>query len=123
MKKKVILIALIIAFVGSLIWYALPTGMPAGDLYFKDIGERELQQDEIGQFNYVYDQYLKLGITGDEFSEWDEDQQLLWRYGIAFSSYAMPSIVMISDEYGNTAKKAMKSMIEKFYLYIMINIC
>ncbi|MDW3652299.1 MAG: hypothetical protein R8P61_34805 [Bacteroidia bacterium] len=113
MKKKLILIGLIIALAGSLIWYALPTGMPAGDLYFKDIGERELQQDEIGQFNYVYDQYLKLGITGDEFSEWDEDQQLLWRYGIAFSSYAMPSIVMISDEYGNTAKKAMKIMIEK----------
>ncbi|MEM6800395.1 MAG: hypothetical protein AAF696_03270 [Bacteroidota bacterium] len=112
-KKKLILIVLIIGFTASLIWFLLPTGMPDGELYFKDIGERELQADEIGQFNYVYDHYLKLGITGDEFEGWDEDQQLLWRYGIAFSSYAMPSIAMISEEDGNTAKTAMKIMVEK----------
>lgn len=115
-KKKFFKPIVGILFTGILIFAlfkVLPIGMPSGDLYFKSIEERELQKDEIGQFNYVYDTYKMLGITGDEFPEWDTNEQILWRYGIAFASYAMPSISIISPKYANPAKYCMKLMIEK----------
>ncbi|MEM6724010.1 MAG: hypothetical protein AAF598_08230 [Bacteroidota bacterium] len=95
------------------IYFILPTGMPKGKNYFQAVGERVLQKDEIGQFNYVYDTYEHLSFTGDEFHGWDEDEQLLWRYGIAFGAYAMPSIAMISEEHKNSAAHCLKLMIGK----------
>ena len=62
------------------------------------------QKDEIGQFNYIFQHYEHLSFTGDEFKGWNTDAQPLWRYGIAFGAYAMPSIAMISPEHANRAK-------------------
>jgi len=90
-----------------------PFGLPNAKRYFDPIGQRTLQKDEIGQFNYVYNTYELMDITGDEFIGWDTSEHLRWRYGIAFSSYAMPSIAMISQEHADRAKHAMYLMIKK----------
>ena len=90
-----------------------PFGLPNVKRYFDPIGQRTLQKDEIGQFNYVYNTYELMNITGDEFIGWDTSEHLRWRYGIAFSSYAMPSIAMISQEHADRAKHAMYLMIKK----------
>ena len=90
-----------------------PFGLPNVKRYFDPIGQRTLQKDEIGQFNYVYNTYELMDITGDEFIGWDTSEHLRWRYGIAFSSYAMPSIAMISQEHADRAKHAMYLMIKK----------
>ena len=90
-----------------------PFGLPNAKKYFDPIGQRTLQKDEIGQFNYVYNTYELMDITGDEFIGWDTSEHLRWRYGIAFSSYAMPSIAMISQEHADRAKHAMYLMIKK----------
>ena len=94
-------------------WFSYPFSLPSGKNYFKPIGERELQKDERGQFNYIYETYGIMEITGDEFLGWDVSEQLRWRYGIAFASYAMPSIVIISKEYAERAKHLMWIMIKK----------
>jgi hypothetical protein len=94
-------------------WFSYPFPLPSGKNYFKPIGERELQKDERGQFNYIYETYGIMEITGDEFLGWDVSEQLRWRYGIAFASYAMPSIVIISKEYAERAKHLMWIMIKK----------
>ena len=101
----------IILFFGFYFFY--PFGLPNVKNYFEPIGERTLQKDEIGQFNYVYNTYEIMDLTGDEFIGWDLSEQLRWRYGIAFSSYAMPSIAMISEEHADRAKHAMYFMIKK----------
>ncbi len=90
-----------------------PFGLPNAKRYFDPIGHRALQKDEIGQFNYVYNTYELMDITGDEFIGWDTSEHLRWRYGIAFSSYAMPSIAMISQKHADRAKHAMYLMIKK----------
>ncbi len=95
------------------IYCIYPFGLPKAENYFKPVGQRELQTDEIGQFNYVYNTYEIMDITGDEFFGWDVFEQLRWRYGIAFSSYAMPSIAMISEKHADRAKHAMYLMIKK----------
>jgi len=95
------------------VYYLYPFGHPSPENYFKPLGQRKLQIDEIGQFNYVYQTYEIMDITGDEFFGWDESEQLRWRYGIAFSSYAMPSIAMISEKYAKMATHAMYVMIKK----------
>ena len=97
-----------------LVFYSFyPFGLPNAKRYFDPIGQRTLQKDEIGQFNYVYNTYELMDITGDEFIGWDTSEHLRWRYGIAFSSYAMPSIAMISQEHADRAKHAMYLMIKK----------
>ena len=99
--------------IGALFIFFYLNLMSNGKNYFKPIGERKLQIDEIGQFNYVYETYGLMDITGDEFKGWDTSEQLLWRYGIAFASYAMPSISIIDREYADRAKHAMWIMIKK----------
>ena len=94
-------------------YFYFPFSMPRAEGYFKSIGERKLQKDEIGQFNYVYETYGLMDITGDEFHEWDTVDQLLWRYGIAFASYGIPSIAIINEEYADRAGHAMWMMIKK----------
>ena len=97
-----------------LVFYSFyPFGLPNAKRYFDPIGQRTLQKDEIGQFNYVYNTYELMDITGDEFIGWDTSEHLRWRYGIAFSSYAMPSIAMISQKHADRAKHAMYLMINK----------
>ncbi|MFT6808111.1 MAG: hypothetical protein ACJA01_001335 [Saprospiraceae bacterium] len=115
MKKKYqVSIAILLVLILSLLSYLfLPIGHASAEYYFEPIGARELQKDEIGQFNYIFETYEHMSFTGDEFKGWDTNEQLLWRYGIAFGAYGMPSIAMISPEYADRAKLCLKHMIEK----------
>lgn len=114
MKRKTI-IGLFISLLGLslLAYFFLPINHASADSYFLPIGERQLQKDEIGQFNYILEKYEHLSFTGDEFKGWDTDAQPFWRYGIAFGAYAMPSIAMISPEHANRARLTLKHMIDK----------
>ena len=113
--KRMLLIgsAILATFLIIGFYFFWPHGHASVDEYFKEVGERELQVDEIGQFNYVYQNYEHMSFTGDEFKGWDIEEQLLWRYGIAFGAYAMPSIAMISPEHADRAKMTLKHMIDK----------
>lgn len=113
--KRIIKWSLIILLIATTIGYFKfwPKGHSNAENYFKPVGERNLQKDEIGQFNYIFKMYEHLSFTGDEFRGWDPEAQLLWRYGIAFSAYAMPSIAMIDDNYADRAKLTLDHMIDK----------
>ena len=114
MKRKILLtLASITIIIAALGFYVLPIGhAPASD-YFAPIGERVLQEDEIGQFNHVFEQYEHMSFTGDAFVGWDTKDQPLWRYGIAFGAYSMPSIAMISPAHADRAKHCLSNMINK----------
>lgn len=114
MRKKIgiaVGILTILLAVGA--YFVLPHGHAPAEAYFAPPGERVLQKDEIGQFNYVFETYEHLSFTGDEFKGWNTDEQLLWRYGIAFGAYAMPSIAMISPEHAPRAILCLQHMIDK----------
>ena len=114
MNKRIKISFFIIAIIFVFVFYFFyPFGLPNAKRYFDPIDKRTLQKDEIGQFNYVYNTYELMDITGDEFIGWDTSEHLRWRYGIAFSSYAMPSIAMISQKHADRAKHAMYLMINK----------
>jgi len=113
MSQKWFLVIGLILGLASLGFYLLPTGHADAENYFAPIGERQLQKDEIGQFNYVYNVYEHMSFTGDEFRGWDTEEQMLWRYGIAFGAYSMPSIAMISPEHADRAKLCLAHMIDK----------
>jgi len=114
MKKKIGIALGILALIGAIAaYFVLPHGHAPAEAYFAPAGERMVQKDEIGQFNYVYQTYEHLSFTGDEFKDWDTNDQLLWRYGIAFGAYAMPSIAMISPEHAPRAILCLQHMIDK----------
>lgn len=113
MKKKQLIILLLFVALAMAAYFILPFHHAAAESYFQPIGKRSLQKDEIGQFNYVYQSYEHMSFMGDEFKGWDTDEQLLWRYGIAFGAYAMPSIAMISPTHADRAKLCLKHMIDK----------
>ena len=113
MKLKHLIIILALVGLAVLLYLVLPLGHSSATNYFESVGERELQKDEIGQFNYVYNTYEHLSFTGDEFKGWNPKEQLFWRYGIAFGAYAMPSIAMISEEHSDRAIHCLKNMIVK----------
>lgn len=114
MKKKYVLFLFsVLLLVATIAYFFMPINHSSASKYFLPIEERKLQKDEIGQFNYVFDTYEHLSFTGDEFKGWDTQDQLLWRYGIAFGAYAMPSIAMISPAYADRAKLCLKHMIVK----------
>ncbi len=112
-KKWTIGLLLALLVLAIVAYFVLPLHHAPADNYFQPIGERTLQEDEIGQFNYVSQNYEHMSFTGDEFKGWDTQEQLLWRYGIAFGAYAMPSIAMISPEHADRAKWCLKQMIDK----------
>ncbi|MEQ9367361.1 MAG: hypothetical protein RIF32_24225 [Leptospirales bacterium] len=95
--------------VGLYLW---PLGMPAGHEYFRPVGERSLQSDEEGQWNYVQHLYRHMEATGDTFPDWDAGMMSRWKYAIAFLAYGMPSLALIEPE---------KKELATYYLYIMIN--
>ena len=77
--KKSFFASGIILFFGFYFFY--PFGLPNVKNYFEPIGERTLQKDEIGQFNYVYNTYEIMDLTGDEFIGWDLSENLdLYHY-------------------------------------------
>ena len=114
MKRKTLLgLIFSVLSISLLAYFFLPLHHVSAEQYFLPAGERTLQKDEIGQFNYIFEHYEHLSFTGDEFKGWDTEAQPFWRYGIAFGAYAMPSIAMISPEHANRAKLTMKHMIDK----------
>ena len=104
-------VALVLIVAGG--YKFLPVGFPEGKDYFKSVGERRLLPDEEGQFKYVYRQYNILEATGDTFGEWDKNMAVFWRYGIAFTSYGMPSLMLIDPDNADRTKYIMGIMIRK----------
>lgn len=76
----------------------LPFGLPDAQRYFDPPGERRLQPDELGQLTDVLNEYRTLSSTGDLFPGWNREQRLAWKYTIAFSSYGLPSAMLIAPE-------------------------
>ncbi len=114
MKRKWVVVSLLtLMALAVLAYFVLPMGHAPAKAYFEPIGERSLQKDEIGQFNYIFETYEHMNFTGDEFKGWDISDQLLWRYGIAFGAYAMPSVAMIDPDYADRAALCLRHMIEK----------
>jgi hypothetical protein len=86
---------------GSLVWAGaryLPLGLSDADRYFDPPGDRRLQPDEIGQLTDVLNEYGSLSTSGDLFDGWNREQRLFWKYTIAFSSYGLPSAMLIAPE-------------------------
>lgn len=100
---KVIFVAALFLFLGLMARLILPIGLPNANAYFVDIETRQMQDDEIGQMTRVRKTYDRMANTGDDFTGWNTDMQDFWKYTIAFSSYGLPSAMIIdpdnTDEY------------------------
>ncbi len=109
------LITLIAAVIigGWLVNRFLPLGLPEAELYFKALGERQLQADEIGQRNSVEHTFYSLSLHGDEFKGWDTEHQHFWKYSIAFSAYGIPSLILIDPDNKARYQSMMDTMIWK----------
>ncbi|WP_189497690.1 linalool dehydratase/isomerase domain-containing protein [Algimonas arctica] len=103
MAVKLILVAALFLLLGLMGRLILPIGLPHADAYFADIETRQMQEDEIGQMTRVRKTYDRMANTGDDFTGWNTDMQDFWKYTIAFSSYGLPSAMIIDpdnrDEY------------------------
>lgn len=109
-KWLMISVLLILMVAIALIW---PWGMPTADRYFDPIGERELQEDEIGQLRTNIDEYLGLSLSGDDFKGWNTEYQPFWKYAISFAAYGMPSAMIIDPENAGQYRVTMDNMIWK----------
>jgi hypothetical protein len=100
---KLLIVATLFLFIGLIARLILPTGMPDTNAYFVEIDARQMQDDEIGQMTRVRKTYDRMANTGDDFTDWNTDMQDFWKYAIAFSSYGLPSAMIIDpdnkDEY------------------------
>lgn len=101
--SKRVLAVFVLLSVAIAAFGVLPHGMPAAKTYFEAPKTRTLQSDEIGQMIHVRKMYDRMANTGDDFSGWNTDMQDFWKYTLAFSSYGLPSAMMIDpqnqDEY------------------------
>ncbi|WP_101756738.1 hypothetical protein [Oceanicoccus sp. KOV_DT_Chl] len=89
----------------------LPLGFPGADAYFEQVGQRELQTDEIGQMRSLQETYLTLSLSGDDFKGWSVEHQDFWKYSIAFAFYGMPSAIIINPEKADEYRALMDMMI------------
>lgn len=100
---KLVIVALLLLLLGLLARVILPVGLPNAKTYFENIDTRQMQDDEIGQMIRVRKTYDRMANTGDDFTGWNTDMQDFWKYTIAFSSYGLPSAMIIDpdnrDEY------------------------
>jgi hypothetical protein len=100
-RPRRILAVIALLALGSLVWAGaryLPLGLSDADRYFDPPGDRRLQPDEIGQLTDVLNEYGSLSTSGDLFDGWNREQRLFWKYTIAFSSYGLPSAMLIAPE-------------------------
>jgi hypothetical protein len=114
-RKRVLVFAAALTIAG-LSWAAvklLPLGLTGVEHYFAPVGERSLQPDEIGQLRSTMDEYKLLANTADEFQHWNEERRQFWKYTIAFSSYGLPSAMIIDPENHGSLKVLMDTMIWK----------
>ena len=109
--KRIALILMAALIMGIIIIW--PWGMPTAERYFDPIGERQLQEDEIGQLRSNIDEYLSLSLSGDDFKGWNTEHQPFWKYAIAFAAYGMPSAMMIDPDNFGQYKVTMDNMIWK----------
>ncbi|WP_141735635.1 linalool dehydratase/isomerase domain-containing protein [Oligoflexus tunisiensis] len=86
---------------------------PQVEAYFEAPGNRKIQKDEVGQWQYVRQLYTEMEATGEEFKGWDESQQDKWKYAIAFLAYGMPSMAMIKPDEAPMAAYYLSVMIHK----------
>lgn len=110
---KVALVAVLFLFIGLIARVILPLGMPKADAYFADIETRQMQEDEIGQMTRVRKTYDRMANTGDDFTGWNTDMQDFWKYTIAFSSYGLPSAMIIDPENKDEYRLLFDTMIWK----------
>lgn len=100
---KLVIVALLLLLLGLLARVILPVGLPNSKAYFENVDTRQMQDDEIGQMIRVRKTYDRMANTGDDFTGWNTDMQDFWKYTIAFSSYGLPSAMIIDpdnrDEY------------------------
>ena len=65
MNKRIKISLFILGIIFLITFYSIyPFGLPNANRYFDPIDKRALQKDEIGQFNYVYNTYELMDITG-----------------------------------------------------------
>jgi hypothetical protein len=99
-RRRILVLVALLAL-GGLVWAGvryLPFGLPDASRYFDPPGERRLQPDERGQFTDVLNTYQMLSSTGDVFPGWNPERRYAWKYTIAFSSYGLPSAMLITPE-------------------------
>ena len=101
--SKRIIAGCLVLLAASAAYAVLPHGMPNAKNYFEALETRTLQSDELGQMIHVRKMYDRMANTGDDFSGWNTEMQDFWKYTLAFSSYGLPSAMMIDpghqDEY------------------------
>ncbi len=105
-----------LALVVAAAWAAvrlLPFGLPDAERYFDPLETRELQEDEAGQLTSVLNEYRTLSMTADEFVGWNRERREFWKYTIAFSSYGLPSAMLIGAEEKSVLAHLMSMMIQK----------
>lgn len=117
MKAKRILklvAGLVLISLGLVLTLALRVhSFPQVEAYFEEPGNRSLQEDEFGQWEYVRHLYTEMEATGEQFKGWDEKQQDMWKYAIAFLAYGMPSMAIIKPEDAPMAAYYLSVMIHK----------
>ena len=111
-KGKYLLFMFVSASMLSIVYFIWPLGLPSAAEYFKEPKERNLLADELGQWSYLRNLYSEMDASGDLFKGWDQDQQLFWKYAIAFAAYGLPSLVLIEPEHKDSTI---------YYLAVMIN--
>jgi hypothetical protein len=112
-KTKLACVSVLFLVVGFLVQLILPLGMPNATSYFADIETRKMQEDEIGQMIRVRKTYDRMANTGDDFTGWNTDMQDFWKYTIAFSSYGLPSAMIIDPENKDEYRLLFDTMIWK----------
>ena len=116
MKPRRVAAALVALALAALGWagtHYLPFGLPDSERYFDSLETRRLQDDEIGQLTDVYETYRQLSSQGDIFEGWNRDRRLFWKYTIAFSSYGLPSAMLIAPEEKENLSHLLFMMIQK----------
>lgn len=111
-SKFMLINAILVTLVG-LIYFIWPLGLPNSDEYFNPPSNRSLQEDEIGQWSYLRSLYSEMDASGDLFKGWDQDQQIFWKYAIAFAAYGLPSLVLIDPENKESTIYYLAVMIKK----------
>lgn len=113
LRSKTVFLGILLLVFGIVAMAVLPVGMPKAAAYFEDIEKRTLQKDEIGQLRRVQKTYDRMANTGDDFTGWNEEMQDFWKYAIAFSSYGLPSAMIIDSENEDEYRLLFDTMIWK----------
>ena len=111
--KRILLLSAAIICLISLVYFFWPLGLPSSESYFVNLPERTLLEDETGQWSYLRNLYSEMDASGDSFNGWDEDQQIFWKYAIAFAAYGLPSLILIEPERKESTIYYLAVMIKK----------